>query len=55
LARKDVPRKDIFERDGYRCTYCGTTEGPFECDHIVPVSRGGSKDDSNLTTACVSC
>jgi len=55
LARKDVPRKDIFERDGYRCSYCGTTDGPFECDHIMPVSRGGTNDNSNLTTACVSC
>lgn len=55
LARKNLPRKEIFERDGYRCTYCGTSDGPFECDHIVPVSRGGTNDNSNLTTACVSC
>lgn len=54
-ARSNIRRAEIFERDGYRCTYCGDTEGPFHCDHIIPVSRGGSGDPSNLTTACASC
>ncbi len=55
LARRNVPRNEIFERDGYCCTYCGTTDGPFHCDHVIPVSRGGMSDLSNLTTACSSC
>lgn len=48
-------RKRIFERDNYTCTYCGERGGRLECDHIHPVARGGSNDDSNLTTACFSC
>lgn len=47
-------RKRIFARDGYACTYCGATER-LECDHIVPVARGGGHSDENLTTACRSC
>ncbi len=54
-ARRNIRRTDIFERDGYCCTYCGDTEGPFHCDHIIPVSRGGTGDPSNLTTACADC
>lgn len=47
-------RADVFQRDGYRCTYCGAG-GRLECDHIVPVARGGSSDMENLTTACRPC
>lgn len=48
-------RGAVFERDDYRCTYCGGRGGRLECDHIVPVSRGGRHDLGNLTTACFSC
>jgi 5-methylcytosine-specific restriction endonuclease McrA len=40
------------------CTYCGTpaTEGnPLTIDHIVPLSRGGTNQLSNLTVACARC
>lgn len=47
-------RERILARDGRRCTYCGSDEN-LECDHIVPVSRGGGHGDDNLTTACRSC
>jgi hypothetical protein len=50
-----VTRARIFERDGFACQYCGATSGPLHCDHIVPVSRGGSDDDENLCAACVPC
>jgi hypothetical protein len=49
-----VIRKRIFERDNYTCQYCGRG-GRLECDHIIPVSRGGSHDDNNLATACKPC
>lgn len=48
-------RTRIFERDDYTCTYCGARGGKLECDHIVPVSRGGRHEDYNLATACFSC
>lgn len=50
-----VLRETIFDRDNYTCTYCGDRGGRLECDHIVPVSRGGSNDVENLTTACFDC
>lgn len=48
-------RAAVFERDDYTCTYCGKRGGRLECDHKVPVSRGGGHDPSNLTTACYEC
>lgn len=48
-------RSRIFERDNYTCQYCGEYGKRLECDHVVPVSRGGSNEDRNLVTACFSC
>ena len=48
-------RREIYERDGYRCRYCGGYEGGLSLDHIMPWSRGGSDDPSNLATACAPC
>ena len=50
-----VTRMRIFKRDNFTCSYCGQYGGQLECDHVYPVSRGGSNDDSNLATACKSC
>lgn len=54
-AEWSVLRLSIFERDGYACTYCGTKTDKPECDHVHPVSRGGTNDPANLTTACYDC
>lgn len=57
-ARFAIPlalQRAILEREGKVCTYCGDTEGPFDFDHIYPVSRGGPNIASNLTLACASC
>lgn len=48
-------RARVWERDGQRCTYCGSVEGPFHLDHVHPVSRGGGSDFDNLTVACSPC
>ena len=48
-------RDRIFARDDYTCQYCGERGKKLECDHIHPVAKGGSHDDSNLTTACLPC
>lgn len=48
-------RNEVFERDTYTCQYCGAAWVCLECDHIIPVSRGGSHDRENLTTACFRC
>ncbi len=48
-------RAQIFERDDYTCRYCGVKGGRLECDHVVPLSRGGSNEPDNLTAACFDC
>lgn len=48
-------RLEVFERDGYVCQYCGATDKELHCDHIMPRSRGGGNELSNLTTACGDC
>jgi CRISPR/Cas system Type II protein with McrA/HNH and RuvC-like nuclease domain len=52
-------RFEIFMRDNFTCQYCGVNKEEdgvkLEVDHIVPVSKGGTNKESNLTTACFSC
>lgn len=48
-------RARIFCRDDFTCQYCGARGATLECDHIVPVSRGGGHEETNLATACVAC
>lgn len=55
VSRWERLRRFIFDRDGHACTYCGSADLPLHCDHVVPVSRGGSSEPENLTTACKPC
>lgn len=48
-------RSQVFARDDFTCAYCGERGGRLECDHVIPVSRGGSNDLENLATACFAC
>lgn len=48
-------REAIFKRDNFTCGYCGQQGGHLECDHVVPLSRGGTNDRANLITACYDC
>lgn len=48
-------RSLVLRRDGYRCAYCGSSDGPFDIDHVVPVSQGGATHEDNLACACASC
>ena len=48
-------RLRIFERDGWRCRNCGRA-GRLECDHVVPMHRGGDPwDPGNLQALCREC
>ena len=38
-----------------KCVYCGTENGPFHRDHIIPHSRGGGDDARNCLIACAKC
>ena len=55
LSQWRLLREAVFLRDDYTCHYCGARGGRLECDHVIPVSRGGSNDLSNLVTACKPC
>lgn len=48
-------REATFERDNYLCQYCFTDGEALECDHIVPLAKGGTNEPSNLITACYKC
>ena len=50
----EAERQAIFERDGYKCLECGSTEN-LSLDHIIPRSKGGTSDPENLQTLCRSC
>lgn len=50
-------RKNVFLRDNFKCQYCGEIFDPkhLTCDHIVPRSRGGVTEWSNIVTSCLRC
>jgi 5-methylcytosine-specific restriction endonuclease McrA len=47
----------LFARDRNVCAYCGGqfAEAGLTVEHIVPVSRGGRHEWTNVVTACRSC
>ena len=54
-ARWRKLRRQVFNRDAWRCQSCGKA-GKLECDHVIPVHRGGAFwDISNLQALCVGC
>jgi 5-methylcytosine-specific restriction endonuclease McrA len=62
LRRKRSVRKSVryavLERDGFRCRYCGASSSDgvtLHVDHIVPHSKGGTDDESNLCASCDQC
>jgi 5-methylcytosine-specific restriction endonuclease McrA len=57
ISRVAFTRKSLFQRDRYRCQYCGDTPGVKELtiDHVVPISRGGRSNWDNCVLACVPC
>lgn len=58
LARDQIAaaaKMMVMARDGQRCVYCGTLEGPFHFDHLFPFSKGGTNSPSNLVFACAPC
>lgn len=39
----------------WRCAVCAVKLVKYEVDHIVPLAKGGTNQDSNLQLLCVSC
>ena len=54
-VQRKISRRALFARDGWRCVYCGTTNGRLTLDHVVPRSRGGESVWENVVTACAPC
>ncbi len=62
MSRKYIRAKlrdVVAERAGGCCEYCQSQAAyaahPFEIDHIIPISRGGSTIPDNLALACRGC
>lgn len=54
----DSLRYDVLKRDGFRCVLCGMSSKDgaiLHVDHIIPVSKGGKTELSNLRTLCERC
>ena len=45
---------EIYQRDGGKCVYCGTTE-KLGLDHLIPLIKGGDNEIDNLVLACKQC
>ena len=47
----------LFRRDNQLCLYCGNRfrSGQLTRDHIIPRSRGGKNEWTNVATACSRC
>ena len=54
-ASVPLTRRTLLSRDNYACQYCGTTASPLTIDHVVPRSRGGKSEWTNVVAACGPC
>ena len=50
-------KRSLMRRQDNTCAYCGYRRiaASMDIDHIIPVVRGGSNDESNLQVICRSC
>jgi 5-methylcytosine-specific restriction endonuclease McrA len=53
-TRTPVSRAAVLLRDRYECAYC-TDRWADTVDHVVPRSRGGRHEWTNLVAACGPC
>ena len=51
--RVALNRENIFIRDSFICQYCG--DKAESIDHIMPKSKGGSHEWSNVVACCKKC
>lgn len=59
--RRQVTNTFLFARDHYTCQYCGRHQSALRQresltrDHLIPLSRGGLNEWTNVVTACSPC
>jgi 5-methylcytosine-specific restriction endonuclease McrA len=53
--RRQIPltRRAVLARDSHHCVYCAVRADTI--DHVVPRSRGGSNEWTNVVAACARC
>jgi len=56
-TRIKFSRENVYMRDNYTCQYCAVKFPLRELtlDHVVPASKMGRKDWTNVVTACREC
>ena len=47
-------RRAVYERDGFRCALCDSTDG-LQIHHVKPRGEGGADHPMNLITLCWRC
>lgn len=57
ISLKLKERFKILARDNFRCIYCGrgSPEVFLQLEHVIPRSKGGKDNFSNLATCCLEC
>lgn len=56
-GRRPIPmavRIRILRKHGFKCVRCPAEEN-LHIDHIMPLSKGGTDDETNLQVLCVRC
>jgi len=55
--RPALTKEKLLKRDRHICAYCGERFGTadLQCEHILPESRGGRWDWTNIVAACSWC
>jgi hypothetical protein len=52
-------KAEVAERAQYCCEYCYAQEryspDPFSVEHVIPLSKGGSHESTNLAFSCQGC
>lgn len=49
-------KRTLLVLQDFRCALCGREIGErFECDHVVPQSRGGGSSTAELQALCIPC
>jgi len=59
LPKREVKftRRNIYSHYKYLCCYCGKkfNTSQLNLDHVIPKSRGGKTNWSNIVTTCIDC